>query len=216
MSLFEILQRLIPGTHSPSLDAARKNHEELPQSEYLEGASLPKNELEKDQQTSLQRGYELARIFKAAIEEHYSLSEQDRVKDSLLKAMTCIATKGRIFPDMDHENIWYTDYYDLIKLAKDMGFGDETLPHWPEEKNNSNRYLELTISDLVQIFLAFSEEVLLEEYQFGANIDKWVRYLLRETLKSRQRFSRERQKQEEALHFSPEILRVTEQEKNLP
>jgi hypothetical protein len=213
MSLFELLQRLISGTHNPELDAARKKHDNLPKSEYFEGA-LSKNEFEKDKQTTRQRGYELGRIFKAAIEEHYSPSEQDRVKDSLLKAITPLATKGRIFPDMDHKNIWYTDYYDLIELAKDMGFGDDTLPHWPEEQNHSKRYLELTVSDLVQIFLGFSEEALLDEYQFGADVDKWVKYLLRETLKSRQRFARERQKQDEALRFSPEIYKVIEQEKN--
>jgi hypothetical protein len=213
MSLFELLQRLISGTHNPELDAARKNHDNLPKSEYFEG-SLSKNELDKDKQTSQQRGYELGRIFKAAIEEHYSSSEQDRVKDSLMKAITRLATKGRIFPDMDYENIWYTDYYDLVELAKDMGFGDETLPHWPEEPNHSNRYLELTVSDLVQIFLGFSEESLLDEYQFGADVDKWVKYLLRETLKSRKRFARECQKHDEALRFSPEIFKVIEQEKN--
>ena len=114
---------------------------------------------------------------------------------------------------MDHRNIWYTDYYDLIELAKDMGFGDDTLPRWPEEQNHSKRYLELTVSDLVQIFLGFSEEALLDEYQFGADVDMWVKYLLRETLKSRRRFARERQKQDEALRFSPVIYKVIEQER---
>lgn len=212
MSLFELLQRLISGTHNPALDTARKKHDSLPKSEFFEG-SLPKSELEKDKRTAKQRGYELGQVLRAAIEEHYSPSEKDRVKDSLLKALQRLAIKCRIFPDMDHENIWYTDYYDLIELAKDMGFGDDTLPHWPEEPNHSKRYLELTTSDLVQIFLGFSEEALLDEYQFGADVDRWVKYLLRETYKSRQRFARERQKQDEALRFSPEILKVIEQEK---
>lgn len=212
MSLFELLQKLISGTHNPGLDAARTKHDDLPKSEYFEGF-LSKIEFEKDKQTTRQRGYELGQIFKAAIEEHYSPSEQNRVKDGLLKAMTRLTAKCRIFPDMDHRYIWYTDYYDLIELAKVMGFGDDTLPHWPEEQNHSKRYLELTVSDLVQIFLGFSEEALLDEYQFGADVDMWVKYLLRETLKSRRRFARERQKQDEALRFSPEIYKVIEQER---
>jgi hypothetical protein len=213
MSLFELLQRLISGTHNPELDAARKKHDNLPKSEYFESSPL-ENELGEDKQTTRQRGYKLGEIFKAVIEEYYPTSEQNRVKDSLMKAMTHLAVKGRIFPDMGHENIWYTDYYDLIILAKDMDYGDDTLPHWPEEPNQSNRYLELTISDLVQIFLGFSEEALLDEYQFGADVDSWLKYLLKETLKSRQRFARERQKQDENLRFSPEILEVIEQQKN--
>lgn len=212
MSFFELLQRLVFSTHNPKLDAARKSHDKLPRSKYF-GGSLSKDEFEKDKQTSRQRGYELGRIFKAAIEEYYSASERDRVKDNLLKGITRLATKARIFPDMDYEDIWYTDYYDLIQLAKDMGIGDDTLPHWPEEPNQSKRYLELTVSDLVQIFLGFSEEALLDEYQFGADVEKWIQYLLRETLKSRQRFTREHQKQDEALRFPPEILKVIKQEK---
>jgi hypothetical protein len=94
-----------------------------------------------------------------------------------------------------------------------MGLGDRTLPHWPEESNSFNRYLELTTSDLVQIFLGFLEEALLDEYKFGADLDSWVRYLLRETLKSRQRLARERQKHDEAFHFPPQILKITEQNK---
>jgi hypothetical protein len=214
MSLLDLLQRLFSGTHNPELDTARSKHDSLPKTAYGEGDQLSKDELEKDKKTSRQRGYELGQLLKAAIEEHYSPSEQDKVRDSLLKAMEYLATKARIFPDMDNSNIWYTDYYDLIELAKDMGLGDDTLPHWPEESNHSKRYLEINASDLLQMFLSFLEEALIEEYKFGADLDSWVKYLLRETLKSRQRFARERQKQDEALRFSPEILKVIEQERS--
>lgn len=205
MSLFELFQRFTSNSHNPQLDDLRKKHDKLPETGYWKKKRLTKSEIEKDKNTTFQRGKELGELFRAVIEEHYSLSEQKRVKDSLLKVMNFLGSKARIFPDMDYKNIWYTDYYDLIELAKNMGLGDDTLPHWPEEPNHFKRYLELTASELIQVFLGFSEEALLDEYQFGANVDKWVNYLLRETLKSRQRLARERQKQDDALRFSPEI-----------
>ena len=214
MSLIKLLQTLISGTHNPELDAARINHDTLPQSEYFQGEKLSKDQLERDKQITSQRGYQLGRSLRAAIEEHYSAPEQQRVIDSLMKAIVYLGNNARIFPDMDYKDIWYTDYYDLIELAKDMGLGDRTLPHWPEESNSFNRYLELTTSDLVQIFLGFLEEALLDEYKFGADLDSWVRYLLRETLKSRQRLAREQQKQDEALRFSPTIFKTTQQNKS--
>lgn len=214
MSLLKLLQTLISGTHNPELDAARINHDSLPQSQYFQGEKPSKDQLERDKQITSQRGYQLGRSLRAAIEEHYSAPEQQRVTDNLMKAMVYLGNNARIFPDMDYEDIWYTDYYDLIELAKDMGLGDKTLPHWPEESNFFNRYLELTNSDLVQIFLGFLEEALLDEYKFGADLDSWVRYLLRETLKSRQRLAREQQKQDEALRFSPTIFKTTQQNKS--
>ena len=214
MSLIKLLQTLISGTHNPELDAARINHDSLPQSEYFQGEKLSKDQLERDKQITSQRGYQLGRSLRAVIEEHYSAPEQQRVIDNLMKAIVYLGNNARIFPDMDYEDIWYTDYYDLIELAKDMGLGDRTLPHWPEESNSFNRYLELTTSDLVQIFLGFLEEALLDEYKFGADLDSWVRYLLRETLKSRQRLAREEQKQDEALRFSPTIFKTTQQNKS--
>ena len=191
MSLLKLLQTLIFGIHNPEFDAARINHDSLPQSEYFQGEKPSKDQLERDKQITFQRAYQLGQSLRAAIEEHYSAPEQQRVTDSLMKVIVYLGNNARIFPDMDYENIWYTDYYDLIELAKDMGLGDKTLPHWPEESNLLNRYLELTNSDLVQIFLGFLEAALLDEYKFGADLDSWVRHLLRETLKSRQRLARE-------------------------
>lgn len=214
MSLFDLLLRFAPGTHNPALDTARKNHDNLPESKFFED-SLSKDESEKDRETTFQRGIKLGQIFAAIVQEHYSSVEQERVLNNILKALTYLFDKHRIFPDMDYENILYTDYYDLIQIAKDMSLGDDALPHWPEEPNHNNRYLELTTSELTQIFMSFSEEALLDEFQFGAREDKWIKYLLRETLKTRQRFERERQKQDEALRFSPEICKVIEQEKTI-
>lgn len=213
MSIFKLLQTLISGTHNPELDEARIKHDSLPKTEYGKDHNLSKKELERDKQITFQRGYELGQILTAAIQEHYSSSEQNRVIDSLMKAMVYLGNNARIFPDMDYENIWYTDYYDLIELAKDMGLGDYTLPHWPEESNPFKRYLELTTSDLVQIFLSFVEEALLDEYKFGADVDTWIKYLFRETLKSRKRLASEKQKQDESLRCSPEILKKTMENK---
>jgi hypothetical protein len=191
MSLLKLLQTLIFGIHNPEFDAARINHDSLPQSEYFQGEKPSKDQLERDKQITFQRAYQLGQSLRAAIEEHYSAPEQQRVTDSLMKVIVYLGNNARIFPDMGSENIWYTDYHDLIELAKDMGLGDKTLPHWPEESNFFNRYLELTNSDLVQIFMGFLEAALLDEYKFGADLDSWVRHLLRETLKSRQSLARE-------------------------
>ncbi|MDJ0846641.1 hypothetical protein [Crocosphaera sp.] len=213
MSLLEVFHRLISNTHNPELDEARKRHDNLPKTDYGKDAKLSLEELEKEKNTTRKRGYQLGIILKAAIEEHYSLSEQKPVKDAIMQAMSYLAIKARIFPDMDYQNIWYTDYYDIIELAKDMNLGDDTLPHWPEESNSFKRYLELSSSDLVQIFLSFSEEALLEEYKFKANKDHWIKYVLRETLKTRKRFAREKQKEKDTIRFSPDILKKIEKNK---
>lgn len=212
MSLFDLLLRFTPGTHNPELIAAREKHDSLPKSKFFEGPSS-KEKLEKDKQITFQRGCELGQTFKAIVQEHYSPAEQGKVLNNLVMALMYLGEKHRIFPDMDYENILYTDYYDLIQIAKDMSFGDDTLPHWPEEENHQNRYLELTTSELTQIFMGFSEEALLDNYQFGSDVEEWIKYLLKETLKSRQRFARERQKEDEAIRFSPEIYKSIEQEK---
>jgi hypothetical protein len=206
MSLLKLLQNFFfTTTHNPELDEATRRHYNLPETEYGKGIVLSKEEENRQMKLSEKMGNQLVTMLVASVQEHYSLSEQVQVLESIDRAIHYVA--GRLFPDLDYENIWYTDDYDIIQLAKDMGFGDETLPHWPEETNYYNRYLEITASDLVQIFLGFSEEALLEDYKFGANVDKWMQYLLRETLKSRQRQAREKKKQQEALRFSPEKLK---------
>ncbi|MEO1006293.1 MAG: hypothetical protein AAFW67_10685, partial [Cyanobacteria bacterium J06638_38] len=113
-----------------------------------------------------------------------------------------LASKANIFPDMEYENIWYTDHYDLIELARNMGVGDETLPHWQEESNLYSRYLEITASDLVRILLEISDEALIDGYQSGADVNKWFNYTAREALKSRKRLSRYRQRQSESMFIT--------------
>jgi hypothetical protein len=147
-------------------------------------------------------------MLRAVVKEYYSPAEQNRVSGIVIRAIDRLASKANIFPDMEYQNVWYTDHYDIIELAKNMGFGSESLPHWQEESNCYYRYLELTASDLVQILVSFAEEALLEEYQSGADVDKWLGYVLREALKSKQRQARDRYKQMEALRVSPKILGI--------
>lgn len=199
MSLFELFRRLSEQPVNPELENARNKHEALPQTDFFKNSRLSAWEIAVDTLKTKAFGAKLGRSLNATIQEHYPLDEQEPVRESLLNALSYLATNARIFPDMDDSNILYTDYFDLIELAKDMGLGDESLPHWPEEPNVHKRYLELTIAEFLQMLLGFSEEALLEEFQFGASQDAWIRYVLRETLKTRKRLERARRKQEESL-----------------
>jgi len=149
-------------SHNPELDAARIQHDSLPKTEYGKGKRLSKEKLEQDKKKSYEKSYRLGQLLYSAVQEHYSYLEQAKFLDSLIKVITHLGDNARIFPDMDYDDIWYTDYYDLIELAKDMGLGDYTLPHWPEESNPFHRYLELTTSDLVQITLIFVKETVID------------------------------------------------------
>lgn len=207
MSLLNLLP-ILPSetTHNPQLNEARRRHNNLPKSvrdKFYRVAELDLNQARKIAQ---QRYLELGKMLRAMVKEYYASIEQERVNSIIIRVIDRLASQASIFPDMEYSNVWYTDSYDIIELAKDMGFGDRSLPHWREEPNFYNRYLEITASDLVQILLAFAEEALLDEYQSGANIDKWVEYIFREALKSRKRFARDRRKQNEALRISPQMF----------
>ena len=114
---------------------------------------------------------------------------------------------------MDYANVWYTDHFDLIELARNMGVGDETLPHWEGEANIHSRYLEINASDLVQMLLDLAEEATIDPYRSGNNVHHWFRYIARETLKSRKRL-RYRQKQSESLWIPRSILGTEGWDKN--
>ena len=73
------------------------------------------------------------------------------------------------------------------------------------EQNISRRYLELTVSDLVQIFLAFLEESIIEEYSFKDNTEEFTNYLLRETLKTRRRIRRQKDRESQTIPFIERI-----------
>jgi len=206
MSLFELFNRFSSQPINPELEAARNQHEALPKTDFCNNSRLSPLKILRDSLKTRAFGFKLGQVLNAAIQEHYPLEEQQQVRESLVNAVSYLGEKARIFPDMDDSNILYTDYFDLIELARDMGFGDESLPHWPEEPNIHKRYLELTVAEFTQMLLGFSEEALLEEYQFGASQDGWIRYVLRETLKSRKRIARAERKREESLFFSPSTL----------
>ncbi len=215
MSLFKLLTKPFSETsHNPQLDRARDQHQKLPKTKYDKFYLMADSNPQQAKNIAQQRYYYLAKMLRAVVKEYYSPAEQNKVSTIVIRVIDRLASKANIFPDMEHPNVWYTDHYDVIELARDMGFGSESLPHWPEETNYYYRYLELTASDLVQILISFAEEALLEEYQSGADVDKWLRYIFREALKSRNRQARDRYKQLEALRVSPEILGLDDRDRN--
>lgn len=215
MSLLKFLPKLISGTtHNPQLEKARHRHNSLPKTKYDKFYILAEHDPQQAKTIAQQRYYHLAQMLRAVVKEYYSPAEQNKVSSIVIRAIDRLACKTNIFPDMEHKNIWYTDHYDVIELAREMGFGNESLPHWQEESNCYYRYLEITASDLVQILISFAEEALLEEYQSGADVDKWLGYVFREALKSRKRLARDRYRQMQALRVSPEILGIDDRDLN--
>jgi hypothetical protein len=214
MSLLKLLTILCSQSHNPQLDTARKRHRNLPKTKHDKFYLMAERDPQQAKNIAQQRYYSLAKMLRAVVKEYYSPAEQNRVSGIVIRAIDRLASKANIFPDMEYQNIWYTDHYDIIELAKTMGFGSESLSHWQEESNCYYRYLELTASNLVQILISFAEEALLEEYQSGADVDKWLGYVFRETLKSKQRQARDRYKQMEALRISPQILGIDDRDRN--
>lgn len=195
-------------THNPQLYKARKRHNNLPKTEHDKFYQLANQNYQQARIIAQQRYFELAQMLRAVVKEHYTSAEQNKINSIIIRIIDILASKANIFPDMDYQNVWYTDHYDLIELARNMGVGDETLPHWKDESNLFNRYLEISASDLVQILLDISEEALIDSYQSGADVDKWFRYIARETLKSRKRLFRYRQKQYGSLYISAKTLGI--------
>ena len=189
-------------THDLQLERARNRHNNLPKTENDKFYHLAHQNYRQACKIAQDRYTDLAQMLRAVVREHYTSAEQNKLNQIIIALIDILASKASIFPDMDYEDVWYTDHYDLIELARNMGAGDETLPHWQTESNLHNRYLELRSSDLVQILLEISEEVLIDGYKSGADVNKWFSYVARETLKSRKRISRYRQKQSQSLYVS--------------
>lgn len=207
MFLLKLFQPLTFETsYNPQLDRARKRHNKLPKTEQDKFYKLASKDYQEARNIAQNRYTVIAQMLRAVIKEHYVSAEENKINNIVIRIIDILASKASIFPDMDYENVWYTDHYDLIELARNMGVGDETLPHWREESNLFNRYLEISSSDLVQMLLDIAEEALIDPYQSGADVNKWFAYIVRETLKSRRRLSRYRQKQYESLWLSPRSL----------
>lgn len=213
MSLLKLLPKLLSGTtHNPQLEKARHRHNSLPKTRHDKFYLLAERDPQQAKTIAQQRYYYLAQMLRAVVKEYYSPAEQNKVCSIIIRVIDRLASKTHIFPDMEHQNVWYTDHYDVIELAREIGLGNESLPHWLEETNCYHRYLELAASDLVQILINFAEEALLEEYQPGANVDKWLNYVFREALKSRKRITRSRYRQMETLWISPQILGIDDRD----
>lgn len=207
MFLLKLFQPLhLESSHNPQLDRARKRHSKLPKTEHDKFYQLAERNYREARDIAQDRYTNLAQMLRALIKEHYTSAEETKINNTVIRIIDILASKANIFPDMDYENVWYTDCYDLIELARNMGVGDETLPHWHGESNFFNRYLEISSSDLVQMLLDIAEEALIDPYQSGADVHRWFSYIARETLKSRRRLSRYRQKQYESLLVSPKRL----------
>ena len=201
-------------TYNPQLDRARKRHQHLPKSEHDKFYYLAHENYQQACAIAQNRYTELAQMLRAVVKEHYTSAEENKINAIIIAAIDILASKASIFPDMDCEGIWYTDHYDVIELARNMGVGDETLPHWKNEPNLYNRYLEIYTADLVQILLEISEEALIDGYQSGADVDRWFSYIAREALKSRRRISRYRRKQSESLYLSCKGSSIGDWDKN--
>jgi hypothetical protein len=201
-------------TYNPQLDRARERHHNLPKTENDKFYLLAHQNYRQACTIAQDRYADLAKTLRAVVKEHYASAEQNKINTIIISAIDILASKASIFPDMDYPNVWYTDHYDLIELARNMGVGDETLPHWTQESNLYNRYLELRSSDLVQILLEISEEALIDGYQSGADVHKWFSYVAREALKSRKRISRYRRKQSESLYISCRGSSIEDWDKN--
>lgn len=209
MFLFKLFRPLASQTsHNPQLEQARQRHNKLPKTQHDKFAALASQNYKEARKIAQERYTNLAKMLRAVIKERYTSAEENKINTIVICIIDILASKANIFPDMEYDEVWYTDHYDLIELSRNMGVGDETLPHWEEEANLNCRYLEISISDLVQMIIDISEEALIDPYRAGADITKWFRYIVRETLKSRRRLSRYRQKQSEYLWISPKSLGI--------
>ena len=206
-----LLQKLFPSllpseTHDRQLDRARARHHQLSKTQHDKFRQIADRDYKLAANIAQERYAEMAQMLRARVKEYYSSAEQNKINSTLICLIDILASKAHIFPDMDCQNIWYTDHFDLIELARNMGVGDETLPHWETESNDNSRYLEIKASDLVQMLLDLAAEAAIDPYHSGNNVHRWFRYIARETLKSRQRISRYRRQQSETLWVSASML----------
>ena len=131
MSLLKLLPNFFSETtHNRQLDGARERHDSLPKTCHDKFQVIAAQDFRIATSIAQQRYAEIAQMLRAVVKEHYDSAEQNKINSILICLIDILASKASIFPDMDYPNIWYTDHFDLIELARNMGFGDETLPHW--------------------------------------------------------------------------------------
>lgn len=140
---------------------ARVDHDAKPRSSFFENGS---NNNSKRLKTDGEITFEQAeRLSEALIEALIECDYPSKLKQELIIFAMKLGKDGRLFPDMDTVDIWYTDYYDLIKCAEKLGLGDFRLPHWSEECNNYYKYLELSKNELIIIFISITDAILGKE-----------------------------------------------------
>jgi hypothetical protein len=148
---------------SPFNKKARAEHDTKPQSTFFEKkpdkVSDPLKR-DRDGEITFRQAKRLGEALVEAIEK--SDYPRELAKD-LHKFVLKLGKEARLFPDMDTDDIWYTDYYDLIQCAEKLGLGDPRLPNWPEESNVHYKYLELSKNELVGMFLSVMNAMLDKE-----------------------------------------------------
>lgn len=140
---------------------ARAEHDAKPRSSFFESGSDNISERSKtDGEITFEQAQRLGEALIEALEE---CDYPSKLKQELIDFVMKLGKDARLFPDMDTVDIWYTDYYDLIKCAEKLGLGDPRLPHWPEESNNYYKYLELSKSELISTFINVMDAILGKE-----------------------------------------------------
>ncbi|MGK7949520.1 MAG: hypothetical protein AB4368_12150 [Xenococcaceae cyanobacterium] len=142
---------------NPFQKKSRAEHDAKPKSTFFEEKpSKLFNLFNRDREISFRQAKRLGEALGEAL-KRYDYPSQ--LKDELVNFVGELGQTGRLFPDMDTVDIWYTDYYDLIQCAEKLGLGDPRLPHWPEEPNDHYRYLELSKNELVNLFTTILNDI---------------------------------------------------------
>lgn len=146
---------------NPFNKKARTEHDAKPKSTFFNlNPDKVSDFFNRDRKISFRQAKRLGESLGEALEKcDYPIQLQKDVIDFVSR----LARKGRLFPDMDTVDIWYTDYYDLIQCSEKLGLGDPRLPHWPEEPNVHYRYLELSKNELVSMFISVMNVIIDKE-----------------------------------------------------
>jgi len=140
---------------------ARLIHEAKPKSRLFEESP---NKLFSSANSHRKKSFLQVTNLEKAIEEVIANHNYpNRIQKDLILFAHKLSMNSRLFPDLDAMNIWYTDHYDLLKYAGKLGMGDSRLPHYPEEPNANFRYLELSTSEIVEIFIIIMNILIDEE-----------------------------------------------------
>ncbi len=166
---------------SQNHDSNRRRHQNLPESPFFNRDS-PKGKSERDRGITREQFTRLGKNLGAVILKSYPDGRAADIAGVIAEILVAYINTNPtlLFPDMDFEDVWYTDDYDIIEAAKAMGLGDETLSHWPEESNPHRRYLELSTDEVVQIWMSIVPDILVGNPPIEMEIDIHIQRLLRQ------------------------------------